>query len=146
MQERMPNTKLKRGRELRGWSQAKVARELGTTRLTISRWESGKHTPEAFYQEQLCTLFGKNTEELGFIHPIPQETPPTHIASIAHIHQEMYLPEERNLVTWGIDPQAISVIAEGITACNILTYEHIARKDLLCVMQIVDSYISIFIR
>lgn len=57
---------LKVERELRGWSQAKVAKTLGTTIRTISRWEQGQAIPYPHYREQLCALFGKNALELGF--------------------------------------------------------------------------------
>jgi transcriptional regulator with XRE-family HTH domain len=56
---------LKVERELRGWSQAKVAKILGTTTRTIGRWEQGQAIPYPHYREQLCALFGKNALELG---------------------------------------------------------------------------------
>jgi len=40
-----PNQRLKRERELRGWSQAKVASEVGTDPATVSRWERGLSFP-----------------------------------------------------------------------------------------------------
>ena len=71
MDTRTPNTKLKRERELRGWSQKIVAEHIGTNIEAVSRWERGYHTPERYYQEKLCVLFGKNAEELGFINTQP---------------------------------------------------------------------------
>jgi len=35
------NIRLKRERELRGWSQVKVAMELGIDSTTVGRWERG---------------------------------------------------------------------------------------------------------
>ena len=58
---------LKVERELRGWSQARLAEELGTTTRSISRWEQGLSLPFPYYREQLCTLFGKTARELGMI-------------------------------------------------------------------------------
>jgi len=58
---------LKYERELRGWSQAKVAEEIGTTVRTVSRWEHGLAVPYPYFREQLCTLFGKNAVELGLV-------------------------------------------------------------------------------
>src|SRR6266567_6303115 len=58
---------LKYERELRGWSQAKVAEEIGTTVRTVSRWEHGLAIPYPYFREQLCTLFGKNAVELGLV-------------------------------------------------------------------------------
>lgn len=54
-------------RELRGWSQAKVAQEIGTTARTVYRWEHSQGVPYPFYRERLCLLFGKNAEELGLL-------------------------------------------------------------------------------
>src|SRR5436190_1149210 len=62
-----PNQRLKRERELRGWSQAKVASEVGTDPATVSRWERGLSFPYPYFREKLCLLFGKNAEELGLV-------------------------------------------------------------------------------
>jgi transcriptional regulator with XRE-family HTH domain len=58
---------LKEERELRGWSQSKVAEAISTTTRTINRWEQGKAFPYPYYRERLCALFGKNTRELGIL-------------------------------------------------------------------------------
>ena len=63
----VPNRHLKQARELRGWSQAKVANEIGTDATTVSRWERGLFSPTPYFRERLCALFGKNTEELGLL-------------------------------------------------------------------------------
>lgn len=62
-----PNRRLKQARELRGWSQAKVAEEIGTDATTVSRWERGVFSPTPYFRERLCKLFGKNAEELGLL-------------------------------------------------------------------------------
>jgi tetratricopeptide (TPR) repeat protein/transcriptional regulator with XRE-family HTH domain len=61
----MKSHPLKVEREMRGWSQARVAKALGTTTRTVSRWELGLATPYPYYREQLCSLFGKTAQELG---------------------------------------------------------------------------------
>ena len=58
---------LKEARELRGWSQAKVAEAVGTIVRTVSRWEQGKALPYPYYRERLFELFEKNAEQLGFV-------------------------------------------------------------------------------
>src|SRR5260370_19355051 len=60
---------LKIERELRGWSQAKVAEAVGTNVRTVIRWEQGQSVPYPYYREQLCSLFGKNARELGLLAP-----------------------------------------------------------------------------
>jgi transcriptional regulator with XRE-family HTH domain len=67
MDEKQPNQKLRRERELRGWSQQTVAERVGTTEQIVCRWAKGEHKPNRHFQTQLCQLFEKNAEELGFL-------------------------------------------------------------------------------
>src|SRR5260370_13553520 len=62
-----PNNLLKRERELRGWSQARVAEEIGTTAMNVGRWERGISLPYPHFREKLCTLFSKDASELGLL-------------------------------------------------------------------------------
>ena len=62
-----PNTQLKYEREIRGWSQAKVAEEIGSSDRNVSRWERGVSSPYPHFREKLCALFGKSAHELGFV-------------------------------------------------------------------------------
>lgn len=62
-----PYQRLKHEREQRGWSQAKVAEEVGIDPTTVSRWERGISLPYPYYREKLCALFGKTIEELGLL-------------------------------------------------------------------------------
>jgi transcriptional regulator with XRE-family HTH domain len=66
-QEQQDNFNLKYEREIRGWSQDKLAEKVGVTPRTVSRWERGKSIPHPCYREKLCQLFGRNTQELGFL-------------------------------------------------------------------------------
>ena len=67
--EKKPNNILRRERQLRGWSQQKIAELVGTSEDVVSRWERGERKPSPFFQEKFCVLYGKNAEELGFIQP-----------------------------------------------------------------------------
>lgn len=62
-----PNRRLKQARELRGWSQARVAEKIGTDATTVSRWERGLFSPTPYFREKLCKLFDQNAEELGLM-------------------------------------------------------------------------------
>lgn len=66
-QEARPNPQLKKERELRGWSQHDVARQLQVDPYYVSRWERGLTFPSPYYRQQLCSLYGKNAEELGLL-------------------------------------------------------------------------------
>ena len=62
-----PNTLLRAARERRGWSQAALAERVGTTELTVGRWERGERSPQLLYRAKLCELFGMTAEELGLV-------------------------------------------------------------------------------
>ena len=61
------NVPLRRERQLRGWSQRKVAELVETSEDVVSRWERGERKLGPFFQEKLCALYEKSTEELGFL-------------------------------------------------------------------------------
>src|SRR5690348_2434094 len=69
-----PNRRLRAAREQRGWSQTALAEQLGTTELTVGRWERGERSPQVFYRAKLCELFGMTAEELGLVKGIELET------------------------------------------------------------------------
>ncbi|MBX5459427.1 MAG: helix-turn-helix domain-containing protein [Thermogemmatispora sp.] len=62
-----PNLRLRHEREMRGWSQARVAEAIGSSEKNVSRWERGVSSPQPYYRERLCQLFGKSARELGFV-------------------------------------------------------------------------------
>jgi transcriptional regulator with XRE-family HTH domain/tetratricopeptide (TPR) repeat protein len=70
---KQPNDLLRHEREKRGWSQSRVAEAIGADTSMISRWECGERKPEPLYREKLCSLFGKDAVELGFIEPKTRE-------------------------------------------------------------------------
>ncbi len=65
----VPNHYLKRERQLKGWSQVYLAKQIEVPDYYISRWERGEVTPSPYYQQKLCDLFGMTAEELGFLQP-----------------------------------------------------------------------------
>src|SRR2546425_534175 len=72
-----PNLQLRRERQLRGWSQAYLAEEIGAPGdYYISRWERGEVLPSPLYQQKLCELFGKTAEELGFLQVVDEPSLP----------------------------------------------------------------------
>ncbi|GHO92500.1 hypothetical protein KSF_025480 [Reticulibacter mediterranei] len=82
-----PNYRLKEAREQRGWSQARVAEQIGTDAGNVSRWERGYSSPSPYYREKLSTLFGKEVGDLGLlgendhVPPQPRTPDPAGIAS-----------------------------------------------------------------
>jgi transcriptional regulator with XRE-family HTH domain len=62
----VPNDKLKRARESRGWSQSRAAQYLqGITVKSLSDWEQGRKPSERNIN-RLCALFRRTRQELGF--------------------------------------------------------------------------------
>jgi tetratricopeptide (TPR) repeat protein/transcriptional regulator with XRE-family HTH domain len=59
--------RLKRERELRGWTQSELAERIGTTQVNVSRWEKGVTVPGPYYRQRLGELFSKSLQELGFV-------------------------------------------------------------------------------
>jgi transcriptional regulator with XRE-family HTH domain len=59
------NERLRYERVRRGWSQQDVADKVGTTPLTISRWERGETTPGPHFRLKLSEVFEKSPYELG---------------------------------------------------------------------------------
>ncbi len=64
---------LKRERQLRGWSQEKLAEKINSNQRTVGRWERNESFPDTYNRQQLIETFGKNAEELGFLPHIEEE-------------------------------------------------------------------------
>lgn len=104
-------------RELRGWSQAKLAEALGTTTRSVSRWEQGLSMPYPHYRERLCSLFGKSARELGLLH----STEENDVLS--------YTPAQTPLL---VDP-AIPDIRSN--ASNLLGRDNLLRQVKQCLLE-----------
>lgn len=65
--KRLPNYLLRRAREERNWSQQEVADKIGTTLVNVSRWERNVTSPQPYYRQKLCELFGRSAHELGLL-------------------------------------------------------------------------------
>ena len=59
------NDQLRQERVRRNWRQQDLADRLGTTVLTVKRWERGSQQPSMYFRIKLCALFGKSAEELA---------------------------------------------------------------------------------
>lgn len=62
------NNRLRRARELRGWTQREVANHIYLADArTLRRWENGEAFPSLRYRAKLCEIFQQDPEELGLI-------------------------------------------------------------------------------
>jgi len=66
-EELVPNERLRRARSLKGWSQAELAEQVGTSFEMVSRWERGVFVPSPYYRARLCAVLGQTVEELGLM-------------------------------------------------------------------------------
>lgn len=67
---------LRQKRNSLGWSQAKLAEEVGVDARTISRWEQEESFPlQSYTRNKLCSIFNVTPEELGLDSKIPEKTP-----------------------------------------------------------------------
>jgi tetratricopeptide (TPR) repeat protein/DNA-binding XRE family transcriptional regulator len=59
--------RIRQERIAHNWRQRDLAERLGTTTVSVKRWERGIQQPSAYFRIKLCTLFGKSAEELGLL-------------------------------------------------------------------------------
>jgi transcriptional regulator with XRE-family HTH domain len=92
---------LRHERELRGWSQERVANAIDINPKTVGRWERGEVKPSPEYRLLLCKLFKKTPEELGLV---PSETEDSHEDAGQHVATAPTLshkPVDAHRVDWG---------------------------------------------
>ena len=61
------NEHLRQKRIQQNWRQQDLADHIGTTVLSIQRWERGTHQPSLYYRTKLCTLFAVSPQDLGLV-------------------------------------------------------------------------------
>ena len=80
-----PNGLLRHEREVRGWSQSYVAKQVNTNPFTISRWEKGITFPNSTHRLKLSELFHKSMPELGLVPPSEEAQHATTSANTAEV-------------------------------------------------------------
>lgn len=114
------NTRLRREREQRGWSQSKVAQAVGTTAKNVSRWEHGVTLPQPYFREKLCLLFNRNAEELDLL------------SSHAQVDEEVPSPSQTPR-----EPETASSFREKVQDPTrpLLTMDLVGREELLSLLR-----------
>ncbi len=89
-EEFVPNVRLRRARILKGWSQAELAEQVGTSFEMVSRWERGVTIPGPRYQKRLYAVLGKTAEELGLMRNLKDQftPPPSPLVLLASSHAD----------------------------------------------------------
>jgi WD40 repeat protein/DNA-binding XRE family transcriptional regulator len=62
----LSSQQLREARLQRGWSQRDLADQVGTTVVTIKRWERGIQTPSPHFRFKLAAVFAKEIEHLSY--------------------------------------------------------------------------------
>ncbi len=146
---------LRRERELRGWSQEKVANAIDINPKTVGRWERGEMRPSLEYRSMLCNLYKKTPEELGLMqyedeeplekkgkNGVAESLPAPHSSLTYHVdwgealHVRQLYGREREsttLETWIVDDQCnvVAVLGNGgigKTALTAALADHIQDK------------------
>jgi transcriptional regulator with XRE-family HTH domain len=60
------NEKLRLARRKNMWTMKETADKVGVSLVTYGRWERGIQKPHLGTLKDLCDVFGKSAEELGF--------------------------------------------------------------------------------
>src|SRR5438552_12282954 len=80
MSSSSPNSALQQERLRQAWTQQDLADRLGTTKLTVGRWERGITVASPYFRLKLCTLLGKDPQALGLL-PGENNQPPQQASS-----------------------------------------------------------------
>src|SRR5713226_2788338 len=110
-EEVVPNERLRRARLLKGWSQAELAEQVGTSFEMVSRWERGVTVPSPRYQKRLYAVLGKSAEELGLMrdltNPFTPPLSPLVLLASSHVDAEKAIVshlkttlQERGIALW----------------------------------------------
>ena len=108
----VPNEQLRLARNLKGWTQAELAEQVGTSFEIVSRWERGISIPGPYFRKRLCLVLGKTAEELGLvggrIEPLTLPPPPLVALASSHVDEEKAIVthlkaslQDHGITTWG---------------------------------------------
>jgi len=100
-EEFVPNERLRQARSLKGWSQAELAEQVGTSFEIVSRWERGVTVPSPYYRKRLCTVLGQTAGELGLLGSSPDALTslPSPLVFLASSHVDADKPIVSHLKT-----------------------------------------------
>src|SRR5947209_17312110 len=90
----VPNERLRRARSLKGWSQADLAEQVGTSFEIVSRWERGVTITSPYYRERLCAVLGQSADNLGLVRSHPDGFTPllSPLVFLASSHKDVEQP------------------------------------------------------
>lgn len=119
------NEKLIAARKNKNWSQGKACNEVGVDLRTYQRWERGETTPQPFYRDKLCKVFGMSLEHLGynFLTTLPMHSDngvgkisPSTVSIGLKTAGVVSFDEQRDWASWF--GQKIAQIFRVVSSCN----------------------------
>ncbi len=123
-----PNATLRRERERHGWSQAYVARELGTDARSVGRWERGVTSPSPHFRTQLCHLFNLDAQALGLL-PTSSSSLHTTVPLLDVDRLRLVLPAERVIVRQSLLDEIIAILT-NMTTCILYGLPGVGKTTL----------------
>lgn len=111
-------------RKKRGISQEELAGEVGVSRQTISKWETGESTPDMEKMITLSTYFGITLDELvlgkkDMLENMTDNTAGKTVEKVMDIGEKIFTPENKKKVRKGLKIAGIAVAV--ILAVDIIS-------------------------
>lgn len=126
------NQRLREERLHRRWSQQDLANHLGTTVVTISRWENGVSAPSPYFRLKLSQLFSKSAQESGLVPENPLSLFPAEVAAGASAETLPSSPHSSGL--WGV-PYPRNPFFTGREALLHLLHERLNHEGAMALTQ-----------
>ena len=149
----IPNERLRRARNLKGWSQAELAEQVGTSFEMVSRWERGVTLPSHYYRERLSSALSGTADELGLIHNGngTSTLPPSSLVFLASSHVDAEKEgvsslklslQERGFALW----DSRHIVKQGGEHSRTALREAIRAAEVILVILSPDSHSSRHVR
>lgn len=104
-------------RKKNGWSQEELASQLGVSRQSVSKWESGQSIPDLDRILKMSTIFGVSTDYLLKDDAEPADTPPQMDAPQPEEEGARMIGMEEAYHYLSMVQMAAPRIARGVTLC-----------------------------
>lgn len=104
-------------RKKNGWSQEELASQLGVSRQSVSKWESGQSIPDLDRILKMSTIFGVSTDYLLKDDVEPADTPPQMDAPQPEEEGARMIGMEEAYHYLSMVQMAAPRIARGVTLC-----------------------------
>ena len=116
MAEFTPNDQLRSARRDKHMSREQLGALIGTSGITVARWERGEKVPDAVARKKLCEIFQQSAAELGLTQTVAPDVAPALKASPAATLYDPAIPLLPTLPLIGREAEIASIKANLISA------------------------------